>query len=716
MPTISNDQPTTTVFDKARAFVHFKEAWADDKWIFLPYASPQHCTKQCAPLIGEALIEYTLGTIKPEDDVVFSDFSPVLQVDNFVRISFQYPGTKPTKCWYGVVVDSEIITDRSTSQSGLQRLSCKELGFILNRTKIRSSFVLESSTEWRIGNSVSFNETHEFGSQVIGNRSTNPQHNPNTQPVYAFQQIQSANVKKWSNADIVNYLLYHFASNDMTWNYIPVPDPNANSSTPAVDPLTQMNDIFVAGESSVWDAITQLIDRRKGISFKVDVDETKAIPEINLRCFSECETALQVGDATIPANSNKVDFTYPTSFPQYHGVGNISFRTTSANTWDEITVQGNPIRVTASFSYIDGNLTEGWLSDYLLPYITADDTGMVTSSDDQKNDQYRSQTKYDDVYTKHVVPPTWNWKVNSGADNVAPIPQRDGTVSFDPKVLQDKQPKFWNGQKKFDMHLSLQVGYDYTVNPPVRNVPPSVTPEFLKILVFLWDQEHVCYRLSNKLHAANEDMKNVGCQAVDNQMGISLRCEPNHYMGRNSWHNQSVQPANSAFDPDTDSGSDYTQMIVTATLKTDQRQELRWLNPVQSGQLKHLVLTLPHAEYWYCAPETSVTVDGLGQLQPIDDKNLIIRDDKKLLQTVMAFARAYFGKFRQAIEIPIRNPGLYVKLGSFLTSVNSLDSDESQQVKTCVTSRKIDFVSGTTTISTGFADIDYMNIGKKLHA
>jgi hypothetical protein len=69
---------------------------------------------------------------------------------------------------------------------------------------------------------------------------------------------------------------------------------------------------------------------------------------------------------------------------------------------------------------------------------------------------------------------------------------------------------------------------------------------------------------------------------------------------------------------------------------------------------------------------------------------------------------AFYGEERQAIELTVNTPGLFVMPGQFINAINTAFSTEA--INTLVTSVKLDFQKQTTTIKTGFADLDYLKL------
>src|SRR6185503_19045521 len=85
---------------------------------------------------------------------------------------------------------------------------------------------------------------------------------------------------------------------------------------------------------------------------------------------------------------------------------------------------------------------------------------------------------------------------------------------------------------------------------------------------------------------------------------------------------------------------------------------------------KRLTIDVPECEYWYAPAKVTVCgIDEDGKLQYVHAGNESVRDDRLKLAAVLAFALAWYGKDRQAVEIPIKQVGKFIGIGSVLKDI-----------------------------------------------
>ena len=250
----------------------------------------------------------------------------------------------------------------------------------------------------------------------------------------------------------------------------------------------------------------------------------------------------------------------------------------------------------------------------------------------------------------------------------------------------------------------MKVGVDYTVDPAVDNNPTDAEPDFVKFLVMYKDDtdgaEHIKsekWHFVDKLHETNEILRNLNVTLLDNELGFRLSASPKHYLALNSWTNAKaaqVQPE-----------LDYDNLICTGFIKTDHR--LKVVVKITDKENRIRTINIPNAEYWYSPDDqTVIGIDDAGEL--LYNAISVFRDDSDVLRQVLAAALVWYGVQRQAVEIPIKQLGRYVELGSMLTKINTSFSRES--VRTVVTSRELDFENDRTIIKTGYFDLAFQTL------
>lgn len=679
-------------------YVEVKQTW-NSQWLYVPYLSPLSCTRSVAPQIGRAILSYQFGTIKPEDSNTFTAFTPYNFQDWYVRISIQFPDNEPQPVWYGVVVETENHYQSEQTLMGEQRFTCLELSFLLNRINLYQSLAFPDSADDTTNTETlnyvpTFNERHWKGNDIQGNRSDVTavfnEGESNEYETYIFQPTG----QKWSNFDILQYLIMNYGPAALTFNI-----------TGSYQVLSFIQDVFEVGNSTLWDCLCRLIDPKRGLGCNLVVDDSSQ--EVYINVFTLTDTPITLGATTIPANQNLISFSYPTNFPFTHATGDVPFRTTSANTFDKLIIQGQRIKVVSVFSYKDNTLIEGWDTSTLQgAYVTS------LGTDPIKNDRARAKNAYENVFTRHIVPRTWNWQTGAGdgskpvQDNLAPTCKKDGTVDF------SKPAGFWNGTNQLERQLPLKQGMDYTTYPPTNTDTDNDDPDFQPMFVAVYDNQNGAvhtadnkWHLIHKLQAANTTLHDSSVHNLDNELGFRLVASPNHYFALGHWNS----PGATNVSPELD----YKQLLVTAAFRTAQRQRITVTNPVQTENTKVKVLTIDNAEYWTVSANAPIAIDDNGNLQTINVQNGVLRNDIALLQAVAATASAWYFSKRQAVEIPIKQIGLYVALGAFLKSISSFNGVE--VVRTPVSGITIDFQGNTTTITTAYHELDFTSFARRFH-
>jgi hypothetical protein len=692
MPSISNSvTPSISIPDTTR-FVEVKQTWGG-KWKLIPYLAPDRAVRGVAPHIGTAELSYVFGSINAEDKTTFADYTPLNLQDWYVRISIQNPGFSPQPVWYGIIVDSENTYDSQQQVLGVQKFQCRELGFLLHREYIYQAYAnfaaKTKNPPGLLNDCPTFNEQHWKGNNGIqGNRSQDKA-KVKGNSLYVFEP----NGKKWSNLDIINYILPLFGPAAIQFKL--------KGQTIYLD---QIQDIFECKNKSIWECLCHLIDLHRGFGFNIIVDDNTQTPYINV--FTLTDYTITLGKFKLPANANAVAFTYPGVYPFTHATGEVPFCTTSSNAFDQLIVQGKNIKVVGTWAGADGNLIIGWNGKTQEEYLAG-----VSANDYLANDAMRANPRYENVFTRFIVPKNWRWTVGQGDGNgvllnLSPTAKNDGNVDFSKPIVN-----YFNSQNEFERHLPFLQGMDYTVNPIVNNNVDNDEPDYVPMFAAIKDtRDGTLHTRDNKwhdvhkLHAANPMLHDMHVQPLDNELGIKMSAHPNHYMALDLW-------SSAAGASQTLPEFSYTTLLVTAMVETWQRQQIIMKNPTATENTKTKVLFVDNAEFWHCLPNAAIGIDKNGALQTIHPANRFVRNDLELLQAVSATASAWYFVKRQAVSIPIRQLGLFVALGSMLRSISTINGVE--QVRTVVSSIEMDFKTNTTTIATAYNELDFASFARK---
>lgn len=707
MPNVPNSL-SETVLPIVRRFVQIKKAWSDD-WEYVPYLWPTRCSHVCGPAMDRADFSYQFGNIQRETATSFSVYTPLDLRGYFIRIQILRVGdSEPQDFWTGVVVDEEAQIDAADTLTGDQTIRALGLAYLLDRQPIRGSYCLAESNQAsnvtgstdtvKIGKTLTFNMPRRHGfapvadrsaqkaSQFLGNRSTLRGN--------AGYFLHSRQGERWNNRDVCEYLLHYHGPTDGPLFVLAGADTS----------LSQVETISDLEGQTVWGALNQLIDRRLGYGFYVRVvSDSVAFIQID----TVTDTRLTFGTRTLQSNANQVTFSVPTDYPYTHLLDPVPFRTVATNEYDKIEVWGELVKVcfTADVQADDTtSMAAGWTLATESAYLNG-----AGGDDYEANDDVRSESQYENVYRRLVMPPDWKF-VDHNDVNVAIKCDDNGWP--DPITTAGHV----NVDKRFLSHLPFLEGYDYSTFPPTDNNPTGTIPEYRKLMVIVNDRAlgftpfmhtktdkwHILDRVSQTIH---DGMRDIHARPLDDTLGVMLAAHPNHYMAGLSFDGAKASWTRPEFY--------FYDTKATVFMESDERFKIVIDNPsaqegssgdtvFKTGRTK--IIPVDGAELWYAVEGTIFDVQD-GEPVPIDNSSIIMRHDIDRLQAYAAFAKAWYGKPRQAVELTVKQIGIYVPLMAMLVGIDTLYGRE--PVRTVVTGRFTDFREGVTTIQTGWGNADF---------
>lgn len=710
MPSPSN-QPTQSILPKTKSWVQVKKNW-NDNWQTVPYLFPVNCSSTVSTReAGNAVLLFRTGLILPEGETTADSFAPINLNNWYSRIIIQKQGSAAQVAWVGVIAEQRMDNKRTDYASGDIEITAYELTYLFDRKIINSAWVYREVTP-TVGASTSttirevkvvptFNEKKTHGLGIFGNRSAETHEvYPDFPEVYVFDILKGHG--RWTALEILRYLLVVFSPEQFKINIVG-----------QYQALENIVEVFNFDGMTLWEAIGKLITRKRGLNYHLQISPNN---EVNLVIRSETEFPISVGNVVLPANNNQVSFYVPNTYVYSHLMDTIGFVSSSATQYSSIVVQSAPIKVCCSFVKAFNTLLKDWTDAKQTDYLNA--TGSTDTDDEEVNDIYRSDAKFNKVFTHFTVPRDWNW-VSHGTNNsikynACPIPKDNGEVQFEeytvPSDIEDDVRNFWYGDKQFLRHLPLFKGIDYSdmaTEPPLISDTINVDEELVPFFVVIYDgtdgEEHEATEsvmMLDKMSHVSTDLRDVNYRPQTDRIGFEISPSPRHYLaGQNAFSGKpptQTQPELS-----------YNNLSCTGFIETDERQRIK-ITGAQTANPNVLTITVPSAEYWYIMPETIVGVDGENKTYKFiaNKKELrVARNDIDKLRGIAAFAASWYRFNRQSVEIVLKQCGLFVPLGSFLNSVNAVYA--TGPVGTTITHRRIDFEKGITEIKTGYAELDF---------
>jgi hypothetical protein len=737
MPSIFNNPGSAPTIDYNNSIVETAYDWGD--WTYAPQIICRTAKMGLPPDTGRATFNYRSGFLQIEGENTASQFDPLDLVDQYVRVSIQQPYSDPTPVWWGLFSEQTTTSMQVNIASGDQEFTAQGIEYLLDRCPINGAVAIKNANPYYkrspnlqkvyLNSALSFNRKPTKGKTLVGNRS----HNLGPDNVYLF----SAYGAKWSNLAIANHLLQYFAPTNVTFQLVGQTDP--------LDQMVAFHD-FKEG-TTLWKALTALIQHKKGLIMIPQVGDDGTV---YLVVDTVQDTPIQLDGLTLPPNSNPVQFTMPDDPVYSHVVDDVPITKTDKTNYGNILVYGARVKMMfpAAFTTLssqvglpNGNLVHGGDVQVnpttMVPLVNNYMTGVPGGGGNaQQNDQERQKDIYRDIFQRFRVDGGWNGQItlqsSSKAVNVMPIPLPDGTITLYTDVAQQVFPDFTTPQFVLFNHvyykrLPIKQGIDYSTLDEdgkfVDNNPDGHTAEYVPMLGLYYDQSsgvdptsqltsvHTAdnkWHKLEKLKADNPSLKPLTLHHTDTELGVHIEGHPNHYLAFNHW-----DTAPTAGPTQVNPEIDYRNLCIVGAVDLDVRPCCQWQGPQGNNRTKIAVMN--SCRYIYATPECPVDVDNNGQLVRITNPATppeyawaIFDDDHKVLQQVCAEMASWLGTPRQTIVITIKQPGVYVPLGSFLTQMNTNYSTE--PIGTLINSIEIDFDHQTTVIRTGFEELDAVHL------
>lgn len=672
-----------------------KGGWAG-KWEYAPYFEPIIATLAAAPTISTATFRMRYGSGKWED---LEDMINGSQMQSYLYCYIQIrirSGKDETILWTGLIpAETFALLGQSGSVKTADQVIQAQGLEILLKNRLDGAWVKIaglSEAQW-INHIPAFNRRHEYGGNIIGNKSNSLETVPTQpgKPTEAETYIFSTDNEIWYNYEIAEYLLAHY-------NYENGPEFFLTGEEAIIEALYAIIGVYDFSTMTVLDALNILINRGRGFGWYIEVmpDSEDAPGEIDIVPFSLLDEDIMLGDILMPANPKKV----PVDLWTEKKHSNVEISGSITNLYDRIIVQGARIKSCCSLSFADGGLEKGWSDNEETAFKkAAKESEDYDDLDDmmkrKRNDQFRAEDRFERVFTTLRVPGNWDW-VTGNTKIVSPLLIDTGDLYLNVSAT------YWNADKKFANSLPFKVGFDYSGPEPVDYNPPDSEPEFRRIFVLVKDIDGK-YQYAERLKPAG-----AAIRPLAREMGISMRFSYQYLAAKNHW--KDAEPAELA-DMIEDIGIDYEDSIVTAFLETDQVVHIVHSFNFFENQ-RTLTITIPDAELWYITPETIIGVDENGACMKYGGTSGLLRDDRKRLRRALAAAMAWYGKERNKITIAIKEIDPGIPIGTLIENVDVADVGA---IGSVVTELQWNFQSQSvsTSIITDFGELDIAGIFRR---
>jgi len=750
--------------------VLLRENWADE-WqtpsqlfnVFDDVLQPIRATQTVGPSIPTATFLWRWGRIKWERSPVYLEYDILSEVgaygvrimDMFVRIDAATgdeanPTYKPI--WVGVFGGDErdILGGQAGDHgAGNQTLTAYGLEYLLDRTDIECAWFMEGLAKSARMNVVPpFNERYVRGLQEVGNRSINQTFSTasNKHRTYLF----SGDNEVWSGLDILNYLLAHYQPKGVDFRVAPVGEEETETGQhQELDKLTPAR-FDVAGET-VLSAINRLIDRRQGLGWTIryiasengDEDEARihvfSVIEEDVTLFEDSGGEEEDADpeTILPANLELIE-TYSISGLSPEQVTQIK---SSTIRYERIHVIGEPIRVMfslwganagiASTELPSQTLDKGWTSTEEAAYLAGVTTGTPTQED---HDNYRGSDTFRHVFTTFVPHSSFDFKPKAWRTATGLSPKMTAvaiSIQDDGKIVPGTASKIrtWHHARAFEDHLLI------------RGPSGSATiGELLPPLALIKTPRVKSGGTIGYVHVDRLDGPDVSpahVRMLDRKMGVEIHFSPNHLAAKNQWTGTIASSSSGA-------PLEWESLILTVATKLDEC--LRFVvqdaapTPLTDEEARNrpdpfptLTIRVSGAHLWWISPGTVKGVNADGTLNYFDPEALVkdyydeetgevsaspgcvIRNDIDRLKRIGRFAKAWYARDRSAMIVRVRemlvddDPESPLNLAPGNLVAQFQNEVHLYQANTIVTEREWDFLAGTTQITTGYVELDFVN-------
>lgn len=617
-PSPNDDALHLGIVPQYDALVYTRRRW-DDEWEILPNLYPLEVTWSVAPTLPVATLELDYGRIRQSyrhlDDAgnevhgfgdVFKTAATGLvgsyiKIECHTLISENLP-IELTRVWHGIIEEAHDEQGAVDQQTGLTTGHVTLVAYGLEKL-LADHQVLGATCQGlaKVDVPLDFNRAGPRG--VEGNRSPDP-----FLGSYLFATAPST-AKTWSSRNIVEYLLAHQSPQDeagagkLVWGvdvvdarYIPDED------TP----------LLKCESASVYSLLSQVIDRRRGIFWWVEVDDDILVIRVN----SINENDIIGNKITIPGNSRQIDLQYDTD-----PLTNVAVNTSDLPRYHQVLCRGPRIRCVGTFSDQDGTLEPAW--------STADETAYEAGGTPHpantpvkrkqiRNDGVRRAPKLAKVYRVFRVPEDWDGQVGDGlGGDLAPlfVDQFGATLDHCYMALAFEQSMpiiegvDYEGTRIRAGVVALDTINEREMRPLCFLRRPSKTDEPYKYQL----AEGTATEVERSNARENERIQcHLGVPQETLTLQLDVQGQPQHAIAYSDFTPLAEDRAVGRFD--------WREAVFTASIESQTHTEARWPNPAHASDAVRVKLIHAGDQYYqhYVAPSTVIGIDEDGYLVTSD--------------------------------------------------------------------------------------------------
>lgn len=714
----------------SRQTVWTRTTWAGE-WQRQPDIHCSSAVWPAAPQMPTAELIFDYGLIKSSVVQFYTTETDVWWPRVFVKIRFEQVGANAldtrTLYWVGMVELREDLQGGLATHNGATVASGKVLMTAYGVELALQRGIVDQSHFVQNGGAVQIVERGlTFNDRGIDNRSKNKQG-----ASYHFE-TDADETQAWSTRNIVEYLLrYHTWSDRAGTPIIPITlDAPRDLVTDLDEPV-----LYAQGQRT-YNLIEQLMPRQRLIGWRLKFDP--ANDQVTLAPYSYAVQAINLGGGIFPANADpidRVDFDRDSTAVS-------SVKTSLLDRADQVIVRGRRVRYTASVSYPDATLENGWPANLTTTYNTAASADAVypaaTEVEERRrlNAEARGREEVRNVFRRHQLTVGIGGnpaaKVGGGLGNEAHLnpafPGKQGNVNFpvfdlDLYVLQT---------------LPFVGNVDYTGNPALVIETDGDGVERPPLLVFKrpgtgdpgkWvHAEHAGLRAESPRISDDELLRwtaHIQIPPRDRAFLVEVSGAPQHVIA--SGGDFSPIAGDPADDIEWGEWDYKTGMIATVSYYGGYYCEGRYPanadvplapNPVT----RHVIVAGDGYRLDRILPHTVVGVDSNGDLER--STGGVLHDDRPLLERVARIAYEWLSGDRYTLSLQTDDVHDDLSVGRMIVRIGAANEPNDQVINSVITEVRIDAPEGTPgsgtvirqTIQTGAVELDALRLGVTVNA
>lgn len=346
---IIGNRPDPSVIYRTQYTSVWVKPYYGDAWRYAAYLFPESSTESAAPSDSEATLSWDYGKYVNLWGDPGATLLP-LNINNWHVAIIVHTIYGTYISWIGVAVGESLTETGIDVETGLPRgeqiIECRGLEYLLERRNVVGTFIGDATSWVNIMTTRNFNSSNSRRESLAGNRSAAINQDSGT---YLF----SSDGNKWSNLDIINYLLSAFQPWMPYQNYGQVTYGPQFYLVGQTEALSYIFEEHRLGGRSVRECLNHLIDRKRGLGWKIMTD---GVGPIYIYVYSISQYWISGNNAYLPANPRQIDV--PIHDDRWIQA---RYRISSMNQVDQIIVESeNPIRCCATLRFADGSLEPAW--------------------------------------------------------------------------------------------------------------------------------------------------------------------------------------------------------------------------------------------------------------------------------------------------------------------------------------------------------------------